>query len=174
MKIKTEILLQVMHVLAWIVFIGILINAGTLLVTWGLSFNRPEAARNLYNGLNLEPARAYDFGHYSVLVLMRVVVAVFEALTAWTLLKVLADIKLASPFRIEIAKLLQRMSAFIFLGWIAAMEHNSYSTWLRTKVPTLDNPPIATNVIFIAGIVFILAQVFRKGVELQTEAELTV
>ena len=56
----------------------------------------------------------------------------------------------------------------------AIMLYNGQLKWLSKDVPGLQENSLSAELIFYAGLVFVIAQVFKKGVELQTENELTV
>ena len=98
MKTKTEKILAVMNVLAWILY--------------------PGPVRDL------SPLRMFDVTHYSVTLLLMATMSVME--------------------------------------------------WVLDHVPGLKLSVVSGDFIVMAGVVFITAQIFKKGVELQTENELTV
>ena len=50
---KTKKLLKIMHVLAWLVFLGLLIRVGTIIITYLISINNGGASKNLFEGLDL-------------------------------------------------------------------------------------------------------------------------
>ena len=53
MSKKTDRLLLIMNILSWIVFVGLMVKAGAILISYGVSIGNPEGAKNLSNGLNL-------------------------------------------------------------------------------------------------------------------------
>ena len=61
MKTKTESILTTMNVLTWVVFIGLLIHAGAIIVSYFISIINPEGAKNLYLGLDLFSLRQAEF-----------------------------------------------------------------------------------------------------------------
>ncbi|PWV51978.1 DUF2975 domain-containing protein [Chitinophaga sp. S165] len=171
---KTQNVLASLNVLAWIAFIGLAIEAGSWLTAYGVSIFKPEASKNLYEGLDLSHLRAYSFVHYSILVLLKIAFYSLEAYAAYLLIKVLSKIKLASPFTKEVAKSLVGLSNIITAAWIVAAVHNSHIRWMSYDVTGLETNAIPLEFIFVAGVVYVLAQIFKKGVELQTENDLTV
>ena len=58
MTTKTETILVVLNVLVWIVFIGFMVEAGALVVSYLISVVKPEAAKNLYRSLDFRPTMA--------------------------------------------------------------------------------------------------------------------
>lgn len=174
MQTKTDKLLAVMHVLAWITFIGLMVKGGAFLFSYVITTINPEAARNLYSGLDFYNLRQYHFWHYSANLSLLVSLLVLEAYIAFLVVQVLSKIKLTNPFTTEMANLLQRMSHFILGAWVLAVLYNGHTKWLAKRVDGLEVNLISSEALFLAGVVFIIAQVFKKGVELQTENELTV
>jgi hypothetical protein len=174
MKTKTEKILAAMNVLSWVTFIGLLIKAGAILITYGVSIGNPDGAKDLYRGLNLYTLRQYDLWYYTSAVSFMVSIAIMEAYMAYLVIRVLSKIKLASPFTIEVAKLLEKISYVIFGIWIIAMLFNGYTKWLLKRVEGMPENWTSGEFIFLAGVVFLISQIFKKGVELQSENELTV
>ena len=52
MKSKTKMLLMVVNILAWVVFIGLMINAGSVVISHFISIGNAQAAKNLYGGMD--------------------------------------------------------------------------------------------------------------------------
>jgi DUF2975 family protein len=174
MKSKTQALLLTLNVLAWLAFFGFIIKGGAILVSYGVSVRNPVGAKNLYMGWDLSALREYDFWHYSGVVYMRVLLLFLQAYIAFLVTKVLSKIKLANPFSIEVSNLMERISYFMLATWVVVMLHNSHIGWLAKTLPSMQENYISGEFIFLAGVVFVIAQVFKKGVEIQTENELTV
>jgi hypothetical protein len=174
MKKKTGIILVVMNVLAWIVFIGLMVKAGALLFSYVITIGNPEGAKNVYNGVNLYVLRQYSFWHYSQKFLLMIGLPVLQAYTAFLVTKVLTKIKMANPFTIEISKLIEGISYFVLGIWLMSLIHNLYTKWLWKKIPGLHEELISLDFVFLAGVLFVFSQIFKRGVELQTENELTV
>ena len=174
MKSKTQTLLTIMNVLSWITFLGLMVKAGAILFSYIISTINPAGSKNLYNGWNLSRIREYDFWHYTSVVLLMVMVIIIESYTAYLVIKLLSSIKLKNPFTKEVANYLERISYFIFAIWIAVMLYDIHIEWLMKKIGGLQENLISGEFIFLAGVIFVFAQIFKKGVEIQSEHELTV
>jgi len=174
MRKKTESLLAIMNVLAWITFVGLLIKAGAILISYAVSISNPVAAKNLYNGLNLSAIRQFDFWHYSATVSLMIALPVLEAYIAFLMIMVLSRIKMVSPFKIEISMLLEKISYYILVTWLLTLIYDMHLKWLSKHVSGIEQNYISLEFIFLAAIVFVIAQIFKKGVEIQSEHELTV
>jgi|SRR6516164_7331632 hypothetical protein len=174
MKTKTDFLLAVMNVFSWIAFIGLCIKAGSILISYGVSLKHPIASKDLYMGFDLSGIRDYDFIHYTGSVLLMSAIIILEAYAAYLVTRALSKIKMASPFTLEVSNRLVRISYVILIIWVAAILYNGHSVYLSKKIPGFQENLFSTDFIFLAGMVFVFAQIFRKGVEIQSENELTV
>ena len=65
---KTEKLLKIMKIFSWFAFIGLLIKAGAILVTYLLSIENATISKDLYEVMNLIEYRNYSFTHYSFII----------------------------------------------------------------------------------------------------------
>ena len=174
MKTKTERILVVMNVLSWVVFIGLLIQAGATIISYVISLVNPEGAKNLYLGLNLFSLRQSNIWHYNTVVFSMIVLLGCKAYTAYLVIKILSKINLTNPFTIGIALLIEKVSYVILGTWIIAMVANVYNEWLRKSGLSLEVSENSGEFLFLAGVIFIIAQIFKKGIEIQSENELTV
>jgi len=173
MKSKTEQLLKIMHVLAWIVFIGLLIKVGTIIITYFISIGNEEASKNLFDGLNLWDYRNHSFTQYSLILGYKVLLYAAEAHIAYLIIQLLSKLNLEKPFSSRVQDLMQKISYSIFYLWIIAMIHNTHVQFIGMRY----NFPIelfSSDFIFLAGIIFIFAQIVKRGIELQSESELTI
>ncbi|MBY0432727.1 MAG: DUF2975 domain-containing protein [Cyclobacteriaceae bacterium] len=176
MKTRTQTILTVMHVLAWIAFIGLAIEAGAILTSYGVSWVHPLAAKDLYRGMDLYDLSKYDFWLYTQMVSYIVALLVIKAYAIYLLIKIMMKVKLQSPFTAKTASRLETISYVLLGGAIISIICNAETRWLQKRMQ-FDIRWIGENVgefLFMAGFVFILSQVFKRGVELQSENELTV
>jgi hypothetical protein len=173
MRSTTEKLLIIMRLLAWLAFIGLLIKAGAIIMSYGTSVKNPEAAKDLYNGMDLSRYQTYSFTNYSIIVFYHILLNFMQAYIALFIAKLLSSIHIEKPFTKIVLDLLKKISITIFGVWIIAMLHNLHVAILE-KTAAISPEFIAVEFIFLAGVVYVLAQLFKRGVELQAENDLTV
>jgi len=173
-KTRTEQILTVMHILAWVAFIGLMVEAGAILVSYGVSCVNPEAAKNLYSGLNLYNLRQINFWHYTLSVSFMVALSILKSLVSLQVIKTLSKFNLKNPFTMEVASRLEKISYVAFTTWLVTMLSNVHTWWLMKITGELHGNWISGEFIFMVGLVFIISQVFKRGVEIQSENELTV
>ena len=174
MYTRTEHILKVMLVLTWLAYIGVIIKTGAILISYGVSYFNPQASLNLYMGLNLNPLRELNFWYYTCTVSFIVATLAMKAFVLSLVIKVLSKVNLMNPFKIEVANTLEKISQVLLGIWVVAFLNNSYMGWLL-KSTGIEQEQLATEeFIFVAGLVFIISQIFKRGVEIQSENELTV
>lgn len=87
-------------------------------------------------------------------------------------------INLEKPFSEIVSKLILKISYVIFEIGILAIITTNYSERLHKKgivLPDINEfVNSSSEYIFFAGIVYIIAQIFKRGIELQNENDLTV
>ena len=170
---KTEKILKIVHILSWIVFIGLCIKTGAILISYIVSIGDPEAASNLYAGLDLSEYYNFSFRQYTFIVSYKVGLFVTEAYIAFLVTKLLSDLNLEKPFNIVVQKLMQNISYSIFNLWILAILHNAHVRFIA-KRHDFSMDLFSSDFIFLAGVIFIFAQIVKRGIEIQSENDLTI
>lgn len=171
---STQQILMVMRILTWIAFIGLMIKTGAVLISYGVSWFNPDAAKNLYKGLDLYGLRQFDFWHYSASVSFIAAIPAMKAVVLFLVIRALSKVNLATPFSREIARNLESISAVLVGICVVSILSNAHHEWLMKRTAISLEPGATGEFLFIAGLVFIISQVFKRGVEIQSENELTV
>jgi hypothetical protein len=177
MKTRTETILTIMHVLAWIAFIGLAIKTGAILVSYGVSWFQPIAAKDLYRGMNLYEVSQYDFWLYTQMVSYVVALLVVKAYAVYLVIKIMMKVRLQSPFTLETTNRLETISYVLLGGVVISVISTVQIDWLQKHVRNFNIDWIGENTgefLLVAGFIFIISQVFKRGVELQSENDLTV
>ena len=170
---KTANILKGMHILSWIVFIGLCIKTGAILISYFVSIVNPEAAKDLYAGLNLSEYYNLSFTQYTFIVSYKIALFATEAYIALLVTKLLKALNLEKPFNIEVQKLMQNISYSIFNLWILAMLHNTHIQYTGKKYD-FSMDLFSSDFLFLAGVIFIFAQIVKRGIEIQSENDLTI
>jgi len=173
MKLKTKTLLVVLNILSWLAFVGLAIKAGSFLISYCVSLVNPIASKDLYNGTDLSAYRQQNFWNYTLIVWYKILLYATQAYVAMLLTRLLSSVNISRPFNENVATLLQRISFFILVVGGIAMVHNIHLAILE-KLYGITAEYIPGDFLFLAGIVYVFAQIFKRGVEIQSENELTV
>ena len=162
-----------MRFLAWLAFIGLLIKAGAIIMSFGVSIQNPEASKDLYQGMDLSRYLDASFTHYTIIVFYYIILYLLQAYIALFVAKLLTEVNLDKPFTMSVVAILHKISITIFGVWILAMVHNLHVI-LLDKYADIKAEPFASEYIFLAGIVYVLSQLFKRGAAMQRENELTM
>ncbi|MES2375262.1 MAG: DUF2975 domain-containing protein [Bacteroidota bacterium] len=173
-KTRTEQVLKVMNVLAWIAFIALMIETGAVLVSYGISYLNPDAAKHLYKGWSLYPLQQFSAFHYTVSVFFNVALSASRAFLCYLVIKILSRVKLTSPFTLQITVLIEQISYILVIIGLLAGLNDLHARYVLNLTGLIEMKVDAGGHIFIAGLVFIIAQIFKRGIELQAENDLTV
>ena len=179
MKTKTKKILIAMNIISWIIFIGLCIKTGAILYSFFVSlFINPEGAKNLHLGLNLSDLYRFNIWHYDAIVILIIFLSGLKAYLFYLVIKIFLKINFVHPFSTGVSLLISRIS-YVALGiGILTLAGNSYCEWLIKKGVALPNLQeylgAGAEYLLLGGIIFMIAQVFKRGIEIQSENELTV
>lgn len=181
-KIGAKQILIILNVISWIIFIGLGIEAG------GIIFNavfthivNPETAKHFWKEIDLSALYQYDPGYFLVITLLISIVLVMKAIMFYQIVRVLHSKKLnfSKPFNSYIARFISIL-AYLALGiGLFSFWGVNYTQWLVEQGVTMPDARYlrlggADVWLFMSVVLFVIAQIFKRGVELQEENELTV
>jgi ABC-type multidrug transport system fused ATPase/permease subunit len=177
MKIKTETILTVSKFLAFLGVIGYSILWASQLTTLVASFINPEWAKRTYEvNLTLFSIREHNTGYYVCAMCLGIAASFLKALIWYLVFDLLQKLKLQTPFSMEVEKKLERI-AYLLLGvWIVSSIFWKIYLYYLSKETGIQLPAnnSGDEYLFMAGIIYIISQVFKRGIEIQEENQLTV
>lgn len=177
MNNQTRSIFNVMNVIIWIVFLGLCIKTGAMVfaMVMTLAFGIPESQGFYYDiGINLQRLYEFDRNHHFAVYSLHIIFSGLQAYIAYLAVKVFMQLKIDRPFSEAITSLISRIGYAALDAGILAVVAGGYASWLNKKGAIFHNDWNGSEFLFLAGIIFILAQVFKRGTELQAENELTV
>ncbi|WP_088324582.1 DUF2975 domain-containing protein [Polaribacter tangerinus] len=170
---KTETILKIMKFFSWFAFIGLMIKCGVILTSYIASIYKPEMAKNLFEGLNLFEYYNHSFVNYSFLVFYKIILFAIEAYIAYLVIILLKKLNLEKPFKIDIHKMMKKISYAIFYLWVIAIVHNTHIQFIGKK-HDFEISLFSSDFVFLSLIIFIFAQIVKRGIEIQSENDLTI
>lgn len=176
MKTQTEKILSVLQIISWISFIGASIILGLVIIAFIISFIWPEAKIN-FNGIaaNQSAFRQNHLFVYFIIFIFTMAWSILNVLVWAKVKKVLYEVNLKNPFTMHISNLIERISLLLFGIWLFSFSINGLTDYLSKRMEGLEKGfDTDLSFLFAAGIVFIISQIFKRGVELQSENDLTV
>ena len=178
MSKTNNIIFWSLYVIAWLIFVGLSIEAGGLLVNFFFSLYNPEFVQNLYQKLDLtnmyEASKIAFFGVYSFIL----VISILKACLFYTVITLMHKMDLSKPFHTFVATKISQVSYFTLsiglLSYIGKELVNDLKHY--GFVPENLNQFWADSQAFIlmGAVIYIIATIFKKGVDLQNENDLTV
>jgi len=171
---KTHQLISILKFIFGVLFIGLLIKAGVLLFNFGMSLWNLEGAKNLYLGLDLYDLRTSSTWQFIHVGSLLIAVISLQAYIAYLVIKIATRGNLSHPFTQDIAKFISRISHVALGCGIVSIIADEYCQRLIKKGLDIPLTWSEKEFLFLAGIIFIISIVFQKGIELQTENDLTV
>lgn len=178
MSQKDNFLFRFLQIVSWIIFVGLCIEAGGLIVNFFFSLYRPEFVKNLYQKLDLSEMYARSrwafFSMYSFIL----VIALLKAYLFYIVIKLVHGLNLSKPFSSRVAKQITDISYYTFfigiLSFIARqaaknLTHHAYAVDMLDQFWTDSEAYI-----LMAAVIYVIAAIFRKGLEIQDENDLTV
>ncbi|MDE3182532.1 MAG: DUF2975 domain-containing protein [Bacteroidota bacterium] len=177
MKTKTEIILVVLKVLALIAAIGFSIECGAELLTFVSGFINPGWAKNVL-GASKKWFQILDYNtlYFAFGMSLIILASALKAAVWYIMFDLLQKLQLKSPFSMTVTKKLEKL-AYLLLGvWILiAFIGKTYLHYVIVSTGiNLTDFNNGDEYLFIAGMVYIISQIFRRGIELQNENDLTV
>lgn len=181
-KINIRQSLNILHVLSWIIFIGLCIEAGSCLFSASYTLLRnPANAATFIGKHDLSGLYAYGRGHFVAETLLICIVLMIKAYLFYLIVTFLYEKKLniSQPFNRELGRFMIQASylalATGLLTWCGA----KYTEWLIKQGVKMSDIQLshlggADVWLFMSVTLFVIAQVFKKGIEIQSENELTI
>ena len=180
--ITTKQILLILHILSWIIFIGVCIQAGGFIFnTFFTLVINSAGAKQFWEDIDLSSLYAYDRGYFFVQTFLMCIVAVLKAILFYMIIKLLYNkkISMSQPFSKEVRRFIFGVSYLTLLIGIFSRWGVGYSEWLTKK--GIEMPGIqylglggADVWLFMCVTLYVIAQVFKRGIEIQSENELTV
>lgn len=167
-----------LYVVSWLIFVGLSIEAGGLIVNFFFSVYKPEFVQNLYQKLDLteiyKDSRLVFFGIYSFIL----TISILKACLFYIVIRLMHKMDLSKPFSTFVANQISHISYYTLsiglLGYVARqlaknLMHHGFATdnlnqfWGDSQA-----------FILMGAVIYIIATIFKKGVDLQNENDLTI
>lgn len=168
---------KALHIVAWVIFVGLCIEAGGLLVNFFFSLFKPEFVQNLYQKLDLtemyKDSRLTFFGMYSFIL----AIAILKAYLFYIVIRLMHKVDLSNPFSPFVSRQISLLSYFVlsiglvsYVGRQFAINFTHYGSTDNLNQFWTDSQAF----ILMAAVIYVIATIFKKGVAIQNENDLTV
>ena len=167
-----------LYIIAWIIFVGLSIEGCGLLVNFIVSIFKPDFVGNLYQKLDLlhiySSNKGVFFGIYSFIL----VIAFLKTLLFYRVIQLSGSLELEKPFSQYVSKKIEQISIYTFEIGIISYIGRVVVKGLSGRGYDLEKLGgfwvDSDAFILMAAIIFIISVIFKKGLEMQNENELTI
>jgi hypothetical protein len=182
MKTTLPYSFKLLHVVSWILFVGLAIDAGGYLTNMLYTlFVNPACATGFWGYLDVSDLYAYNVNLFGCFTVLLLVVSLLKTILFYQTLSLFHQKKInpSKPFNESLKKYLFQF-AYIALGiGLCCYAGKSLTYWLTQQgvsMPALEKLKFdGSDVWLFMGItLLVFAQLFTKGIELQSENDLTV
>jgi hypothetical protein len=182
MSIKTDHILKALQVLSWIIFVGLCIEAGGFITnTVATLMLTPDGTEKFWKEVDLTALYHYNQTHYVMLASLMIIATVLKALMFYFIVKIFHDKKLdlSKPFNGVVSR-------FVLIIAYLALGIGLFSFWGTKFAGQLVNEGVqlpdmlqlrlggADVWLFMGVTLLVIAFMFKKGVEIQNENDLTI
>lgn len=178
MVIKTNTVYSFLKVLSWIIFLALCVQTGAFIFNYVFSLFKPIATQNLYLGLNL--SRLYESSRmdYSIVFHLLIVHSGLKAYLFYWVVSLFSKLNFVRPFSTETVKQIVRIGNVALIAGVISVLSLQYALQLERKGYDLSFVANYWNnnagFLMMALVIFVIVQVFKKGLELQQENDLTL
>lgn len=178
MSKTNNIVFNGLKIASWIIFVGLCIEAGGLIVNFIFSLSNPEFVQNLYQKLDLSEmynrSKWAFFGMYSFILY----ISILKAYLFYLVIILVTKIDLSKPFNSFVSKQISKISYYTLsiglLSYFARqtsknLQHHGYNIDMLNQF-WADSQAF----ILMAAVIYVIATIFSKGVEYQEELDETV
>lgn len=163
---------------AWIIFVALCIEAGGLIVNFIFSVFKPEFVKNLYNTLDLteiyKESKLVFFGVFSFVLF----ISILKAILFYVVVMLTQKMDLTKPFSNYVSNQILKISNYTLsigvISFVAKKVSNSLVIY-DFSLDSLNEFWVDSQAFILMGLVIhVIAIIFKKGIELQSENDLTV
>lgn len=167
-----------LYIVAWLIFVGLSIEAGGLIVNFFFSLYMPEFVQNLYQKLDLsemyKDSRLAFFGIYSFIL----TISILKAILFYIVIRLMHKMDLSKPFNTFVAQQISQIGYYtLLIGLFSSIARQITKNLMHHGfVPdSLTQFWVDSQAFILMGaVIYIIATIFRKGVDIQNENDLTV
>lgn len=167
-----------LYIVAWLIFVGLSIEAGGLIVNFVFAVYKPEMVQNLYQKLDLSAMyQASRPAFYSVYSFM-LAISVLKACLFYLVIHLMHKMDLSKPFNGFVAQQILRISYYTLVIGLLSYTARQLAKNLTHRGLVTDHLNAfwgdSQAFILMGAVIYIIATIFRKGVDMQNENDLTV
>ena len=175
---NSVLVFKFLEVVAWIIFVGVCIETGALIVNFVYSLWNPLVLKNLYNKLDL--SAMYEQSQFVFFLIYSFILSIslLKAFLFYEVIKLIGKLDLQMPFSVFVSNQISRIRTVTFtiglLSIIATKVVHNFSEKGFDVNQLNEYWTDGKAFILMSAVLIIIATIFKRGIELQSENDLTV
>ena len=179
---KTDYIMKTLIVISWIIFVGLCVQAGGFIFNAFFTLSlEPAAASKYWLEVDLSSVYNYNQTYFVILISLMIIATVMKAIVFYFIINLFNDktLNLSMPFNETVKQFISTV-AYLALGiglfsfWGAKFTEQLVTQGLQMPDVAHLSLSGADVWLFMCVILFVIAQIFKRGIEIQNENELTV
>lgn len=178
MSKTNNFIFTVLKIVSWIIFVGLCIEAGGLIVNFILAIYKPALVHNLYQKLDLSEiyngSQLAFYGMYGFIL----AISMLKAGLFYVVIRLISKLDLAKPFNSFVSEQITQISYYtLSIGLFSYIGQQLAKSLLHYGFATDHlNQFWADSEAFIlmAAVIYVIATIFKKGIAIQNENDLTI
>lgn len=166
------------QVICWLIFFGYCIQTGALLFNYVFSLFKPIATHNLHLGLDLSELYLKSKSIYTLVFALIVAISALKAYLFFVVLKLFKTLNITKPFSENVSGVITKITYYTLSIGIISIIAQEVVSQLSDKGYNVGIVERYWNdgeaYLLMTAILFVIAFIFKKGIELQNENDLTV
>jgi hypothetical protein len=175
---KNNFVFIVLSIVAWVIFVGLCVEAGGLIVNFIFSLYKPEFVQNLYQKLDLSEMYNLSKWAFFSMYTFILVISILKAYLFYKVIILIHKLDLSKPFNSFVSKQITQISFFtLSIGLLSYIARETAKNLLHRgyEIDQLNQFWVDSEAfILMAAVVYVIATIFKKGLEIQNENDLTV
>lgn len=167
-----------LQVITWIIFVGLCIEAGGLITNFAFSLFKPEVIQNLYQKLDLSEMYERSKSAYFIMYGFLLVIAILKAVLFYIVIILVHKIDLSKPFNSFVSRKITLISYYtLSIGILIVIARQSEESLLQRGFETDKLDQFwgdGQAFILMAAVIYVIAVIFKKGIDIQNENDLTI
>jgi hypothetical protein len=175
---QNDFIFKALTVIAWVIFVALCIEACALLVNFIYSLYNPVVLKNLYQKLDLSEMYNRSTAAYYSIYTFILVIAFLKAGLFYDVIKLVSKLDLNRPFSSFVSKQISSISYTTFAIGLISLVARQTANNLSHKgfdVNRLNDFWVDSQAyILMAGVIYAIATIFKRGIEIQNENDSTI
>lgn len=178
MSKKNNFIWKAIQTICWLIFAGYSVQTGALMFNFVYSLFNPVATHNLHLGLDLSQLYSNSQLVYVFVFVLIIVISALKAFVFFIVLKLFKKLNLVKPFSENVSSIISKITYYAFaIGIISIISQQLIQRLIQKgfNVGVVERYwNDGGTYLMMSAILFVIALIFQKGIELQNENDLTV